>query len=393
MERLVKVVSLFFAAVFFLPAITHAEEQISDQDCQSILEAYAVAPKTVAPDVVKACQEIVAAAPALSALASAVDCTAPGSTSSVQCWGDWASLSPASDSFDPGGDNIIEFDDRDLLEGPLVAGIDTGPDPTLPIGACSAGLSCGGSITFQGNVTANPVGADGVIQPFQLNTDPVSGNLTSFTADPGGNAIQSEQFSIVNYIFNPVTGLYNTVAFDGTFDSLLVARTNCSPCDGVNGETTSDIFYSADIWSNEDANGVDTNGRYAWGVAVTQAELDAFNDVDRQLVFEGAMSVDNGTNALVTLQYGGTPSFTGNFTGNNEFDVSGSLSGPNFFAETFSGTDIVQNDANVVQGTVVGQDSQLGDVDSNLGAIILVDVETTGGIYRDVGALPENVTP
>ncbi|MGI9291204.1 MAG: hypothetical protein ACR2QG_08000 [Gammaproteobacteria bacterium] len=382
MERLIKVASLFVMAMFLSPANAQTSDQISDQDCQSILEAYAVAPKTVAPDVVRACEEILAANPALNATASAVDCTQPGSGSSVQCWGPWASLAPAAAGIVPGSDSIIEPDERDLLDGPLLAdggGPGPGPDPDIPVGACAAGqASCGYSATVAG--IAPPTGATATIQSFDLATDG-----TSFTVDADGTPINSLQLSPV-YVLNPATGLYNTVANSigpgGQFSGQ-AARSLCDgPC--VTGGPN-EVLISADIWQNIDAGGNATNGVYGWGRAISQVELDDFINNNIVLDFAGPMSLDNNINAQLSLDYGSLTwdgSFTNTLTASDLFSINdGSISGPNFLAtpDSFS-AEVINPASAITQGTVVGQDPDLA-------ALIVVDVELQGGAYKDVGAL------
>ena len=159
MERLViRVASLFVLAMIALPANAQNNAQVSDTDCQSILEAAVIAPKAVAPDVVKACQEVVAAAPVISATALAADCSAPGTANSVHCWGGWNSLAPAGAGRAPGGDSPIEPDDRDILTAATASPGNGGsnPFPPLPIEGCEPGQSCGFSITAMPSGLAPP---------------------------------------------------------------------------------------------------------------------------------------------------------------------------------------------------------------------------------------------
>ena len=90
---------LLLAVSFTATAQTQSAPYV-EQDCAAIMESYAADPKSVAPEAVDNCRNVVNIAPAagspLVADASAVDPCADGADS-VQCWGPWAApLAPAA---------------------------------------------------------------------------------------------------------------------------------------------------------------------------------------------------------------------------------------------------------------------------------------------------------
>jgi hypothetical protein len=385
MERLVITVASLFALVFFaVPANAQNDALISDQDCQSILEAYAVAPKTVAPDVVKACEEVVAGAPGIYSTASVVDCSAPGASGSVNCWGNWAGLAPAGAGLDTGADGIIEFDERDFVQNPQLAANGGGPPiiPPLPLGACVPGGSCGFSAT---STAANPADpptlADARLERFRLADD---GN--SFVVDEGGaNEVQS--ITMATLFLPPPTGAIFPRLISQTGDpvngpfSAIFSRVNCDPC--ISGDPTSRVYYGADEWQNIDANGNLTNGIFGWGRATSQGDLDALNAGNASLTFSGVMSLDSTTTANLNLHFGGTPIWDGEWSGGYDFTAEGVIDGPNFISTGF-GPNVTDPQNSYVQGAVLGQAP--GQTDKRA-AVLVLDVEVNGLPIRDAGIL------
>jgi hypothetical protein len=389
MERLViRVASLFVLAIIALPANAQNDAQVSDTDCQSILEAAAIAPKAVAPDVVKACQEVVAAAPAINTTASASDCSAPGAANSVHCWGGWNALAPAGAGLAPGGDSLIEPDERDLKPLLAVNGNGNDPFPPLPIEGCTPGASCGFSITATG--LAPPTEVTARLEKFELAED-----ARSFVSDPGGpNEVQSslEMSPVFAPIPDPATGMYFTQAQAIDFGTgevtAIFAHTNCDPC--VAGGTGSTIYFSEETWQNRDANGVANNGVFGWGIATSQADINNLNAGSATVSFSGAMSLNTDTNATITMMFGGAPTWSGNFADNgsgngHNFTAGGRTERVNFVADPtqFSSNVVNPNDA-IVQGALLGR---AGDQ----AVVVAYDVVLAGpGRVADAGLLVQD---
>jgi hypothetical protein len=342
-----------------LPANAQNDAQVSDTDCQSILEAAAIAPKAVAPDVVKACQEVVAAAPVINTTAAASDCSAPGAANSVHCWGGWNALAPAGAGLAPGGDSLIEPDERDLK--PLLAVND--PFPPLPIEGCEPGASCGFSITADG--FDSPTTDTGRLEKFAMEweDDPTGFTTTRFTADPGGaNEVQSSLD--LSPVVTPLTdsdGLLFTPGSandrpNGNAETAIFAFTNCNPCDGP-GST---VYYSRNTWQNLDENGDADNGVFGWGIATSQADMDTLNRNSATVSFSGKMSLNLDTNATITMMFGNAPIWSGAFVNNvntdHSFTAGGRVQNVNFAADPsqFSSNVVNPNDA-IVQGALLGR--------------------------------------
>lgn len=349
------------------------------EDCTAILESYATDPKSVAKSAVDACQQAINIAPGAGAAAAdefladadAVDpCAGPNAGSSVQCWGPWAApLSPQAG----GGAGVpaelvaYEYDPR-----PEVLGLEPVPDP--PLNACDPGLPCGFATVVDGT-TSQGAAEDTIFASFELASDG-----TAFTVSPDGEApIESTTGMSTNYTPRP-DGLENLRAqgADGDQRSRLIARVL---------RQGDDIQYAADVWADGNvATRAARSGFFAYGVAAEQGDIDALTAGNIRLNFTGPMSVDNATTASITLDYGGTPSWSGNWTNPAyAFDAGGTLSGVNFLSDADQFSSNVQE--GFVQGALVGGPGSRGVAHA---VEVLLDDNT---LVRDVGLLPEAVSP
>lgn len=377
MGRLYKMLGPVFALAIFLisPASAQNDAPISDQDCQAILENYAASPKAVAPDVVKACQEIVAMAPAAGAPAAADPCVGADAGNSVYCWGDWAALAPAAAGGGAGSDSIYEHDftQEELGLEPLL-------DPSFLV--CAPGSQCGFSAFVEG--FAPPTSDNATLVRFELPND----DGTSFINDPGGAETGTQITSQpLDPNFSPIGAGLNSmfaVTFSPTGFSLVNARVSCDPCTDGGGGT---IIYAADTWQNQDDQGNFTNGVFGWGRAATQANLDSLSAGNATLNFSGLMSLNSAINADLTLTFGNGSGWSGQWSdgGQIDFDAGGAISGASFVSDPgqFSGNVTNANNGALVQGAlvgIVGDQAVVHGIDVNLAGV---------GNVRDVGILRE----
>jgi len=165
---------------------------------------------------------------------------------------------------------------------------------------------------------------------------------------------------------------------DGTHVSQVVARVIRND-DGT-------IQSAADIWADGDAaTGVIRSGYFAWGTAMDQGTLDALNGSPVSARFSGLMSSDNNTTASITVNFGSSPTWSGNWSNPSyEFDAAGSVTGVNLVSDASQFSDNVGANS-IVQGAILGDASQ-----KSIAHVIDVDLSETGRI-KDVGLLQEVV--
>jgi len=100
--------------------------------------------------------------------------------------------------------------------------------------------------------------------------------------------------------------------------------------------------------------------------------------------YSGAMSVNNSTNAAMTVNFGSQPNWTGNWTNPAwSFDAGGSVTGVNLMSDPAQFTSNVQS-GSFVQGALVGEPG-------GQGITHIIDVRLSGGPghIKDVGLLRE----
>src|SRR5690606_32237738 len=107
---------------------------------------------------------------------------------------------------------------------------------------------------------------------------------------------------------------------------------------------------AADVWThgNRDSN-LAQSGYFAWGNATSQAGLDALAAGAATLHFSGPMSVDNATVASLTVDFGGSPAWTG--TWNNpdwSFGAGGTVTGADLISEAGQFTSNVTGEGSFV---------------------------------------------
>jgi hypothetical protein len=146
-----------------------------------------------------------------------------------------------------------------------------------------------------------------------------------------------------------------------------------------------EIILAADVWGHGSRTGGPVNsGYFAWGVATSQAGLDALNAGNVSATFSGPMSVDNATSATMTLNFGSDPTWSGTWV-NPAYSFSA--------GGTVTGADLIsvpgQFSANVVAAESLVQGALVGEA-GNRGVAHLIDVTLAGqGLVRDVGLLRE----
>jgi hypothetical protein len=350
---------------------------LSEADCAAILDNNGIAPKSVPAALVDSCKNAPLVAPAAAAIAAAADPCSGDAINSVYCWGPWTGLAPAAG----GGANapaILSAQDfRPEFAERFGSDVDNPAPPplNLPLGPCIEGASCGFASVVAGG-SGNGSAADTELSTFSLAADG-----SSFVVAAGeSNEIQSVAMTPSlaprggdNYVLDAV-GV--EVAGPDTQVSQLQARVTSA--DGVT------IIDAADRWANANVvtGVVDAqSGYFAHGTATTLADLDQLRNLNATVNFAGRMSVDPGTTANITLNYGTASTWTGNWSGNYGFDAGGAVEGANFVSDAsqFSGNVA----GGYVQGAVLGP---LGDQS----AAIAVDVTLNGiGNIKDVGLLQQ----
>jgi hypothetical protein len=349
-----------------------ADLSLKDLDCAKILERWARDPASVPKHMVDRCKEQMAeAAPPVAPLpqAAAVDpCTGPNAAASVLCWGPWAVLAPAAES--PAATLAMPAIAIDCSSGADIS------DQCVPqlqaqevVTGCAPGTPCGFATLVAGALNSADVEDTSFVR-FDLATDG-----TSFTVDPdGANEINSVPMTTG---FSSHTDNYENMGAIGVADgelSALVTRV-------VRGDEGS-IQLAADAWlhGNIDTR-VAQSGYFAWGTATSQSGLNALNSSGVSVVFRGPMSVDNSTNALMTVNFGTQPNWTGTWTNPAwSFGAGGSVTGANLMSNPAQFTANVES-GSFVQGALLGEPGGQG-----LAHIIDVRLANQGHI-KDVGLL------
>lgn len=354
-----------------------AQEDVSDLDCAAILESYAANPKAVPKSVADECQQAINIAPgagspreALAAVPESVSpCDGAAAQSSVVCWGPWAApLSPAAGgaALPPATLTATEYPTR-----PETLGIQ--PGPVEPEFACAPGLPCGFATFVEGTQSVAPA-EETAFAGFLLAADG-----TQFSVDHDGNIIDSATGMETTYSDRPDDyENMRAAGAEGDLRSRLIARVL---------RQGDDIQLAADIWGHADLDSDQRNsGFFAWGVAITEADIENLTRDGTVLSFSGPMSVDNSTSASIRLAYGSDPGWNGRWTNPGYgFDAGGSLVGANFVSDPLQFSENVES--GFVQGAVVGSDGSRAITH-------IIDVTLEGqGLVRDVGLLRESPMP
>jgi hypothetical protein len=378
-----------FSLIFLLlpllgsPSLQAASMSLDRNDCATILERWANDPKSVPKRVVDQCKDVMAGAaavppPAALATAAPVDpCAGPGAADSVLCWGPWSALAPAAAgptlaAVAPPQD-IDEYDPRPELAEPFEPELEPGEStPPLPLGSCAPGGSCGFATVIEGiRSDLAEEGANAEVTRFDMATDG-----SQFAVDPGGSgAIESVAGMATSYL-DREDGYENLFANGKAGDEQSALRARASR--GEDGQ----IQSAADYWVNGNAaTRTGNNGHFAWGIATSQAGLNALNGQGVSVSVTGPMSVDNQTTASMVLNFGTQAKWTGSWTNPG---YSFSAGGP------ISGVDLISADnqfsANVQAGSVV-QGAVLGEPGRQSVAHMIDVTLTEKGRVRDVGLL------
>jgi len=352
-------------------------------DCAQILERWAEDPSSVPQRLVDLCKEKMAAiapaagAPAAMAAApAAIDpCTGPNAAGSVLCWGPWSALAPAAAA--PVA--ALEFPDEPFdcengneLGGRCVASF-TIPEPALPVEGCQPGTPCGfatlvSGVTSQGDVEETEF--------FRFDLDP---DGSSFTVDPDGDSeINSVEMGVNIQPRNDGYEKMRSTGAAGEEQSRLISR--------IVRDDEGPIELAADVWGHGNrATGAANSGFFAWGTSTSQAGLNALNAGNATVRFTGPMSVNNATNAAITVDFGSQPGWAGTWTNPAwSFGAGGRVTGVNFVSDAGQFTENVQ-DGSFVQGALLGEPGRQG-----IAHIIDVRLEDAGHI-KDVGLLRQVV--
>jgi hypothetical protein len=353
---------------------------LDDQDCAKILQKWAENPASVPQSLVDKCKEKMAAMPPPPPVATpapqaqAVDpCAGPDAAKSVLCWGPWTSPAPAA----AGPVAALEMPEipsgcetGNRLDSNCVATIEMVP----PVEGCAPGTPCGFATIVDG-VTSSADVEQTTFVPFDLAPDG-----TGFTVDPNGPN-QIDSVAMTANVQPRSDGYENmrSTGVDGDQQSRIVAR--------VVRDEQDNVELAADIWTDGNRQtGIARSGYFAWGNATTQSGLNFLNGTGVSVNFAGPMSVDNSTNAAMTVRFGGTPTWSGTWTNPQwSFGAGGSVTGVNLMSDPARFTANVQS-GSFVQGALLGEPGRQG-----IAHIIDVQLQEQGHI-RDVGLLREIAT-
>jgi hypothetical protein len=355
-------------------------------ECAQVLERWALEPKAVVKSLVDQCKAMAAAGqsfaptPAEPAvppmdLAALDPCSSSSAANNVLCWGPWAGLAPAGGAAAPtvGASELRLPDQRPELADDLTPGI----DPVGPRAACAPGTPCGFATVVVG-VNSSDTPAATEFARIDLAADGKSFVIRRLD----GSLIAS--VPAMGTVFLPRNDGYEGLRANGRSDdeqSRLVARV----VRGDDGE----IILAADVWGHGSRTGGPVNsGFFAWGVATSQAGLDALNAGKVSATFSGPMSVDNATTATMTLNFGSDPTWTGSWVNPAyAFSAGGTVVGADLISVPGQFSANVVADGSLVQGALVGEAG-------NRGVAHLIDVTLAGqGLVRDVGLLREVAPP
>lgn len=374
-KRTMKKILLLLIAIFGCSAgsVYAADIVQSERDCAEILEQWADDPNSVPQHLVDECKErmgAVAAAndvpdviPFAGGQQAADPCVGDGAAGSVHCWGPWSALAPAAAGNALPSD-LAPVDELDLRPELLTI------DPIVQ--SCIPGSPCGFATVIDGLTGQGPADETS-IEAFDLAIDG-----SQFTVAPG-EAGQIASVGGMTPVFSGRPDGFENMrsnGADGDLRSRLIAR--------VTRDTNGNIIEAADSWGDGNAaTGLAQSGFFAWGVSMPQADLDVLNNGAVSAVFSGPMSVDNGTTATITVNFGADASWTGDWTNPGyTFDAGGTLVGVDLVSDPTQFSSNVGADS-AVQGVLLGQSN-----DKSIAHVIDVDIDGTGRV-KDVGLIRE----
>jgi hypothetical protein len=245
--------------------------------------------------------------------------------------------------------------------------------PELPLGSCAPGTPCGFATVVVG-VNSSDAPAATEFARIDLAADGKSFVIRRLD----GSVIAS--VPAMGTVYLPRNDGYEGLRASGRAgdeQSRLVARV----VRGDDGE----IVLAADVWGHGSRTGGPVNsGYFAWGVATSQAGLDALNAGNVSATFSGPMSVHNDTTATLTLSFGSQPGWTGSWVNPAwSFSAGGTIAGADLISVPGQFSANVAAGESLVQGALVGEAG-------NRGVAHLIDVTLAGqGLVRDVGLLRE----
>ncbi len=357
-----------------------AEPQISEEDCRKI-EDGTILPKSLPADVLNQCAALLAA-PVSTAFADAASdpCGATGTGGSIYCWGPWSVLAPAAGG-GPAPNSLtdpIELDPRDLFavnsaaEGPTEPPVEPPEPPALPLGGCAAGSSCGyATIIADSGSIASP--DDTAMARFELSNDG-----TGFVVNAGEvSELQSTTLTPIYSDRSDGAEDMRSLGIDNPIDPAQVSQVLARVL-RQNGT----IELAADAWANTNLPDDPNSGFFAWGTAISQADIDALQAAETTLTFSGRMSVDNSTVSTISTTLGNN-TWSGQWDNPNyTFNAGGRMDGASFGSDPSQFSNNVQ--AGYVEGALVGPASGRAVTHA-------VDVNLDGlGRIRDVGLALQN---
>lgn len=374
-----KLATLFLPlGLLFLATYANAASiALTEEDCMEILERYAADPESVPQHLLDECKEMLGAIQPGAGDAqkpTADPCADPATANSVQCWGPWAALAPAASGFKPTNLAAIdEFDTRPELADEFTTKFEL---PALPLGECAAGAACGFATLAPGLSSQPDDTTASKIVPFSLGT---TGG--QFGLNPGDVVQDTPAFTSLEGLQSPgFPGPARFQVTNGDTGSIIIAN--------VNSDANGELIDATGLWrhgslTNQNDNNTSA-GVFAWGIASSQDVLDRLNAGNNiTATFSGNMASDTRTSAMMTINFGTQPNWSGNWQNAERgfnFDARGGISGANLISTGFS--DNVTANGSYVQGILQGEEGN-----QSVAHAINIILTNNGGIIKDVGTL------
>lgn len=258
------------------------------------------------------------------------------------------------------------------------------PQPELPFGACGAGEACGFAL-LDPDFCSEP--ADQHVGRFDLANDG-----SQFVYDQGG---PREIASLPGMTATTYQGQTAFHASNGQQESGIAGdfATNGNGelvvASGLWGHGTDGFVEHGANHSERPADG----GHFVWGVASSQATLDALNldgmnngGAGISLHFSGSLARNSDTTAHIQVNFGSQANWNGHWesaTSTADFSAGGSVHGANLISDSTRFSSNVDAGQSVVQGVILGErgaQSVAHAID-----VLLKD----GTVLKDAGQLTE----
>jgi hypothetical protein len=266
---------------------------------------------------------------------------------SVYRWGRWAVLAPAA-----GLEAPLQVADTRLPDPPQ-------PDPPTPF-ICAPGAACGYA-TIAAGITGSGAAQLG---SFNLRRDARGFRVRA--GEPGSiTSIPMSATQLNDYL--------SAHGNDGNADSRVAARVF------EGGQASGDLSSVSGFWRQVDGDAESaSSGFFAWGIATPQADLDALNNGNAVVEFDGAMA-SSATDFGVRINFGPRASWSGAWSGAHNFSADGDLRGVDLVTNRFSNNVAASGS---LEGVLLGRQG-------NQAVAVELDAVIDGTPYADVGMAPQ----